>query len=47
MLDDARNTIEEHGHHSAGFYIGAMKRVLRAERHAALGTDRSEEPKCL
>lgn len=33
MLDDAKAVIEEHGHESAGFYIGAMKRVLRAERH--------------
>ena len=33
MLDDARAVIDEHGHASAGFYIGAMKRVLRAERH--------------
>lgn len=33
MLDDAKNVIEEHGNVSAGFYIGAMKRVLRAERH--------------
>lgn len=32
MLDDARAVIDEHGHASAGFYIGAMKRVLRAER---------------
>ena len=32
MLDDARAVIDEHGHVSAGFYIGAMKRVLRAER---------------
>jgi uncharacterized CHY-type Zn-finger protein len=34
MLDDAKAVIEEHGHVSAGFYIGAMKRVLRAERGA-------------
>ena len=33
MLDDAKNTLDEYGHHSAGFYIGGMKRVLRAERH--------------
>lgn len=32
MLDDARSVIDEHGHVSAGFYIGAMKRVLRAQR---------------
>ena len=25
--------LDEYGHHSAGFYIGGMKRVLRAERH--------------
>lgn len=33
MLDDAKSVIDEYGHESAGFYIGAMKRVLRAERH--------------
>ena len=33
MLDDARNTLEEYGHESAAFWIGAMKRILRAERH--------------
>lgn len=33
MLDDAKEVIEQHGHASAGFYIGAMKRVLRSERH--------------
>lgn len=33
MLDDARNTLEHYGHESAGFWIGGMKRVLRAERH--------------
>lgn len=33
MLDDAKDTVNEYGHESAGFYIGAMKRVLRAERH--------------
>ena len=33
MIDDAKSVIDEHGHVSAGFYIGAMKRVLRAERH--------------
>jgi len=32
MLEDARNTVDTYGHHSAGFYIGAMKRILRAER---------------
>lgn len=32
MLDDARDTANQYGHESAGFYIGAMKRVLRAER---------------
>ena len=33
MLDDARSVVDEHGHASEGFYIGAMKRILRAERH--------------
>lgn len=32
MLEDAKNTLDEYGHHSAGFWIGGMKRVLRAER---------------
>ena len=32
MLDDAEETINQYGHESAGFYIGGMKRVLRA-RH--------------
>ena len=32
MLDDAKDTLNEYGHQSAGFYIGGMKRVLRAER---------------
>lgn len=35
MLDDARQVIDEYGHVSRGFYIGAMKRVLRAENHKA------------
>lgn len=35
MLDDAKNTVNQYGHLSAGFYIGAMKRVLRAERGAS------------
>jgi len=34
MLDDARETVNQYGHVSAGFYIGAMKRILRAERQA-------------
>ena len=33
MLDDAKAALDEYGHHSAGFYIGGMKRVLRAERY--------------
>jgi hypothetical protein len=33
MLDDARDVVSEYGHASAGFYIGAMKRILRAEQH--------------
>jgi 1,6-anhydro-N-acetylmuramate kinase len=33
MLDDAKEVLIEHGHASAGFYLGGMKRVLRAERH--------------
>ena len=33
LLDDAKSTLEQYGHESAGFYIGGMKRVLRAERH--------------
>ena len=35
MLEEARSTIEEHGGESAGFWIGGMKRLLRAERHKA------------
>ncbi len=35
MLDDAKKVISEYGHVSAGFYIGAMKRVLRATRRLA------------
>lgn len=31
MLDDARDTLREYAHISAGFWIGGMKRVLRAE----------------
>jgi len=34
MLDDAKAVIDEHGHVSPGFYIGATKRVLRAQRSA-------------
>ena len=33
MLDDAKSTLEQYGGESAGFYLGGMKRVLRAERH--------------
>lgn len=33
MLEDAKSTLSQYGHESAGFYIGGMKRVLRAERH--------------
>ena len=32
MLDDAKATLDQYGHESAGFWIGGMKRVLRAER---------------
>ncbi|MEN9492834.1 MAG: hypothetical protein RJA63_3283 [Pseudomonadota bacterium] len=32
MLDDARDTLWEYRRESAGFWIGGMKRVLRAER---------------
>ena len=32
MLDDAKDTLNQYGEHSAGFFIGGMKRVLRAER---------------
>ena len=32
LLDDARDTLREYAHHSAGFWIGGMKRVLRAGR---------------
>lgn len=35
MLDDARDTLREYGSESAGFWIGGMKRVLRAERGVA------------
>lgn len=31
MLDDAKAVVDEYGSESAGFYIGAMKRILRAE----------------
>ena len=34
VLDDARDTLREYAHLSNGFWIGGMKRVLRAERHA-------------
>lgn len=34
VLEEARATVEQYGHESAGFYIGAMKRILRAERRA-------------
>lgn len=37
MLDDAKSVIDEYGHISLGFYIGAMKRVLRAERWRSRG----------
>jgi hypothetical protein len=32
LLDDAKQTLHEYGRESAGFYIGGMKRVLRAAR---------------
>jgi hypothetical protein len=32
VLDDARDVVDEYGHASAGFYIGAMKRILRARQ---------------
>lgn len=32
MLEDARGVVDQYGHESRGFYIGAMKRILRAER---------------
>lgn len=32
MLDDAREVLRENARHSTGFWIGGMKRVLRAER---------------
>lgn len=32
MLDDAKYVLNENAKHSAGFWIGGMKRVLRAER---------------
>lgn len=32
MLDDARETLKEYGHVCSGFFIGGMKRILRAER---------------
>lgn len=32
MLDEAREAANDYGRYSAGFYIGTMKRVLRAER---------------
>lgn len=37
MLDDARETLREYALSCAGFWIGGMKRVLRAERHAHRG----------
>lgn len=33
VLDDARDTLNEYAYISDGFWIGGMKRVLRAERH--------------
>lgn len=32
MCDDAQAVIDQHGHESFGFYIGAMKRLLRTGR---------------
>lgn len=37
MLDDAKSTLDQYGRESAGFYIGGMKRVLRAERQRLKG----------
>ena len=34
MLDDARDVAEQYGRESAGFFIGAMKRIRRAEKFA-------------
>lgn len=33
MLDDAKETLNQYGRESGGFWLGGMKRVLRAERH--------------
>lgn len=32
MLEDAKDTLREYAHLSDGFWIGGMKRVLRAEK---------------
>lgn len=42
MLDDAKSVVDEHGHASAGFYIGAMKRILRAQRPPAISLKQLE-----
>lgn len=43
LHDDARDTLREYAHESAGFWIGGMKRLLRAERGAALAATKGEK----
>ena len=38
MLDDAKDTLERYGRESAGFWIGGMKRLLRAQRQPRVFT---------
>lgn len=40
MLDDAIDVIRDHGHVSAGFFIGATKRLIRASRELPWATER-------
>jgi hypothetical protein len=43
MLDDAWAVIEEHGHVSEGFFIGAMKRYIRVTGRPPSGYLRGRE----
>jgi hypothetical protein len=36
MLEDAEDTIKEYGHISPAFFIGGMKRILRARRYTGV-----------
>lgn len=41
MLDDAQAVIEEYGRESAGFFIGSIKRLMRAKLARPWATDRN------